>query len=575
MADSCDQSNLSRTAQLALAVSVLLLAGGLVDPDELVRSLVLDERVTYWVVSPDSPGSFWQRATAYSATPPGYMAVVRMLGPGIGLLPAAPWGMRLVSIACFVWLGLAVSGWCARRAGWLAGFIAAALVLSHPLVLQQAHLARPYLLGAVAAWYAMVLTFRIAEDDRSRWTILGWIAANAFALWSHYLFGLIWAVESAVLLHGVWRRRLPVSEFIALHAALLLVAVPLLPAMMRLWVRRQYLNWAAVPGGWGTLGELLLGQYLASWRAGWMGRAVCVGAAAVLVLGAVGRRWSTPRVTRGSVGSGWLALLIAGGLPILVLWTAGHAGMPSLATPRYTLPFIVLVLVAVGMAAARMLPRAAQAALLVSLLLVQPASERYVRSVPAKLVRYCLGLPDRAVTYEPVGAAWDEAAAFVAGRAREGDYLLVSSGLAEMSLVMVFPEDSLLHDYVSCRVMRRPGQRDRCHRLAVPLEWTDPLADYYARRFRAAVRARKEGGVPPDRYPRIFLVAATDTDRLQRLATITDELIRGWGWQPVESRRGPGVQTTVYALGVARTGRGRLDRMRAVRSLSAASKPLD
>ncbi len=548
MAQSGDDRSVRKRTVAIATLAAVVLASLLIDPRELTRPLVLDERVTYWVISPTSPGTFWQRATVYSATPPGYMALVRLLGPTLSVLPDAPWGMRLVSVFCYIWLGGALAAWLVRRAGVLPAAIGTALVLAHPLVLEQAHLARPYVVGTLAAWYAMTWTAELVAGRARRPVVVGWLVANFFVLWSHYLFGLLWAVQSALLLHAVLRGRLRFVHVLGLHVALVLIAVPLLPGLMWLWVKRQYLNWSVVPARWSALAELVGGAALASWRfpSWWAKAPAAVVALAIgvgVLLGVADRRRAAKRAAAASA-FGWSA---AGLLPVLALWLAGHAGMPSLATPRYAVPFLVVLLGGLAAGAGVLLPRAWQVLLLIGLLTVQPSVQRYGRSLPARLLAELAGLQPKNVLYEPVGAAWDEATRYVMGHARDGDYLLVSSGLAEMSLLMVFAEDALLQDYVACRVMRLPGQRVRCHRLGVPLQWTPAVSGYYERRFRGAVAAWRQSGARPERYPRILFVAATDTDRLRRLAAITDELIRRWGWHPVDAWQGTGVKATVYA----------------------------
>ncbi|GEM_PF-2549210 len=497
------------------------------------RPLDIDETVTHWVVDPRSPGGFWERATAYSATPPGYFVALKLwLATGAN----CEMGYRVPSLLCHGIAALLVGIWVHRRAGAAAALFAALLVATHPLLRAQAVMARPYAAAVLASWTGFAASYSLATKGSSGrgWTV--WIISAAAVVWCHYLFVLALVPQVLLLIAGMIRRRLPVASLLAACAVSFGLSIPLLPAVMRLWMRRQYLNWTPTPAPWSSLFEMVFPWLRPSTDALQAVGAVVSGG---IVLFAIVRLLSPRHRPEGAVRQVRAAALLfgLGVIPILLLWLVGHGGLPALASSRYTTPAYPILCAAVAIVLGALLPNRAIWIAAVTLCLAQGAFEHTAHW------RYALGTGSSTVPiwHDPdrwTAAGWKAACAQLRN-CRETDYLLVSSGLAEQTLVPVFFEDEILHDYVTCRATRFYLTGSEPRRIAVPAPWRPELRLAVERRLRAAVRAAESSGRP---LPSVFLLAATDTDVLRKRANQTLSVLTAAGWQVTRHQAWNGVE---------------------------------
>lgn len=504
-------------------------------PPLLNRPLDIDETVTHWVVDARSPGTFWQRATEYSATPPGYFACLKLW---LTAVPVTEGGYRSLSLLCHAILTVAVGIWVTGRAGVPAGVLATVLVASHPLLRAQAVMARPYVPGVLATWTAFTGAWTVASGKPGRGSWILWLASNAALLWCHYLFALAFLPQLVIVASGLRRRRVSLTSLLGTVAVLVALCLPLAPAVTRLWMRRQYLNWSAVPSPWSSLFGIAFPWLVLDGSAV---RRAAVGLCIILAGLAAARLVWTMRRKRAAPPPSVTGFVVfgLGLLPLLSLWVAGRAGLPSLATSRYTTPALPLISAGLALILAPHIPR--------PLVMICAISFPVAQGGTAEL-RHWFHRKDPAASHvwqDPrrwTAAGW-KAACLQLRDCNSADYLLVSSGLAEQTLVPVFWHDRLLHDYVSCRATRFYMGSAEPRRIAVPATWDPQTIESLLQRLRGGIEAAEQAGLSP---PRVYVVCATDTDVLRARADATYRILTGAGWNEVDRQSWHGVELRVF-----------------------------
>jgi len=213
-----------------------------------------------------------------------------------------------------------------------AALLALALVAVHPWHVYESQEARSYPM----LWLWLALSWRSAwrwcEDGR-RGDAIVFVLASALALWTHYLAGVLIAVQAAWGVTRLARTPRRLAAWVGLHAAVALLFAPLLPLMAVQFRRVETQHWLKPPR-LAQLADTL--------------RRTAYGSTKVLVPMLLLALWpfADPRARRAS----WFAFAI-GPLALLVCWVLGTRGIRVFAF-KYMLFAVppVMALVAAGVA---------------------------------------------------------------------------------------------------------------------------------------------------------------------------------------------------------------------------------
>ena len=421
----------NRTGRWALALlGVLTLGGALLRAWQIGdKSLWIDEAFSVWIArQPLAEGISW--LARIDQHPPLYYALLHLwlrLGDG----PAA---VRLLSALVSALNVPVLYGLGARLAGRKVGLLAAAVLALSPFHVYLAQEARMYALLSLTVSLSLWALARLLSDTRTmdlpgeqlraayrqwraggRWprpsevaTDLAWLGyalATGAALWTHNTAVLYWVAANAIVL-GLWltgRRRQtgvgaltapPLGNWALAQGAALLLWAPWLPGFVCQSAAVYEHFWLSAPT-WRTVLRAV-GDFMCAFlpgRIGWT-PAIWAGYGALLALGLWallrrrGQLWFLVAAFTVPVGGAWLISLVRpifydrtliwATVPLYLLLAAGIAGL------RYR----SFILAATAMLAT------------LSLLSVRDYYSGYQKE------------------------AWDEAAAYVAARAEEGDLVL-------------------------------------------------------------------------------------------------------------------------------------------------------
>jgi hypothetical protein len=319
-------------------------------------------------------------------------------------------------------------------------------------------------------------------------------------MWSHYTAAPLIASVGLSLLFlraPTSGARLPRPHVVSAGVLLVVLTMPLVPAMQRLREWSPFLNYMRDEQPvWETIGPL--------W---WLG----LPAGLLLTWGFSRAVRGSPPVERAPIM--WLAIWTV--IPLVILALLARGDLTSLANPRYRVAC------------------AAGGACLIALLLRRTCSRPIATVAGAMTVLAAAWWSSGTVPWQlrrlgdPTDEQWRIVDQRIEADARPGEPLLVQSGLVESSLVPVFCQDALFMEYAACRAGRFYIESSH-PREALPFLWEESsgISEFYESRLRSIV---SDG-------PGSFWVAcATDTDLnrnsldgIQRLAkekgfTLVDE----------------------------------------------------
>ncbi|MFN8586358.1 MAG: glycosyltransferase family 39 protein [Candidatus Eisenbacteria bacterium] len=234
--------------------------------------------------------------------------------------------------------GLFVAWGFAREAfGRRAGLLAAALVAAHPWHVYFSQEARSYpwlwLFLSLSSWGAWRWCARGRRADA-----LLFVGASALALWTHYLAGVVLALQWAWTLLRLRREPARAWAWTGWHVAVALLFAPVLPLWWTQLHRAESDHWMPRP----VLADLFEAVRKLAFGASYL--VPVVGVLALLPLATRERRTAA------------LHALGAGVLPLLVCWALGTQGVRVFA-PKYMM-FAIPSFVALVAAGALRLPRA-------------------------------------------------------------------------------------------------------------------------------------------------------------------------------------------------------------------------
>jgi hypothetical protein len=481
-----NSNHASRERQVAIERAGLLLtlgvAGFLSAPSLTAGPLILDEHAAFWLADPDVELGITQRSLQYAAVPPltGWVqsASLRLWG-------RSERALRLPSPAAYIaGVGLLVLG-SRQRLGSVGAVLAGLLLALHPDVVAEVRVGRSYGLVLLGSVLLLVLTLRCQQPTSRVSQGVVWGVAAAALLWTHVLSLPVVALAAGALLLTNIRLtgRVRPATVVGVGTTLLL-SLPLLPLLVRLWEWRHALNYQS-----GTVSVAqALGPFV--WLA--------LPAAAVLLL-VPPRRRTMPPIVR-PVGEGAFAApvgvsLAFGLLPLLVLLLVSRDDLTSLSQPRYRIPYAVgnvCLLAAILTRPGRpVLAGLAAGVLVTACWLMQGTS-------PLDPGR--LHAPD-APLWKELGQTLERAVQEPSGR---GAPVFVQGGLIEGMLVPWMYDDPHFHGYLASRLGRfyAPNPNPR---YGLPLLWgsgSRPMAQWYGEQISAASRERRD----------IYVAVATDTD---------------------------------------------------------------
>lgn len=453
---------------VACAIYVLQVAGPAV-----YSPLGIDEQVSYYIASGHQPATVFARATEQSATPPAYFwlaSASTSLHSGIGLtrefwlrFPAFGLGLASVAFICFF------------TRSWGTGVAAAILLAIHPQLVFHATQARPYAIGVFANLIAGWAIYRLRQPGWSVIHLALLILSNALLLWSHYLFALSIAVQPLL-----WILAFPVREQaedeanrpltgrqktretfgifpgILLSLLSLISLVPLTSGVLRLQAQASYLNWVTQTRPWFEIFELLsfTDEPVAQlWT--WLPILAAMATAHFFRI----FRKADAESDRGHERWTQIGFLVVWAMgPIVLLWVAGLYLDPALAQTRY--------------AAAQLGPIAVLFATLFRRL-----GGNFGAIAGALVLACAVGTPFRIIEklQNPVlqDNYWQQAAALLNERAKDGDLVLVQSGLVETRLVPLQYADPGYQEYTTSRLSDF-YLNVAVEKLSLPLAWSGP-----------------------------------------------------------------------------------------------------
>ena len=213
--------HLLKAHSMGLALIVLLAAALRVWGIE-GQSFWYDEYLTRTHVS-QGFGDMLESIAETEGTPPPYYVIAWLWAKAFG---TGEVGLRSLSAL----LGIATvpvvyAGVC-QIASKRAALVAASLVATSPFLVWYSQEARSYALAVLLAAVSFAF-FARAVRHPSREVLMGWAAASAFAVATHYLAGLLVASEAALLLILLWERRRQVVVATGAVALLVLALIPL------------------------------------------------------------------------------------------------------------------------------------------------------------------------------------------------------------------------------------------------------------------------------------------------------------------------------------------------------------
>lgn len=521
---------------VALLALALILAVVLNWSAFVVDYLAIDEHVSFWISDRSSPSNLLDRSINYSATPPLSFVLQRIC---LDVFGPHEWALRLPSAVAYLAAIVAIWWLGCNQHRPLTGGLAAVLLATQPVVQDYAVVGRPYSLGILFGVLAMVATLKRREQPDSRLRWLAWAVVNLALVQTHYLFAALWGAELVWLAWPSGGQPFSLRRLVGAALTLTAIAATVAPGLLRVWEHRLYLNWTTRTPSIGDLCPLVLPI-----QRDWFEHPIWWGLLAtpfawLLIAQRRGPKDWFEIIPWKPACSLFGRLLIWFVLPVGGLWFLGRFWFPSLAAGRYLVVYVPAA--ALLLAALLSSLRGIAAPILVCFALVLSWQVRPVRGQPIQDLRaqlhQSLTLSDR------VDLAWKGTAGSVdaqenAGRAAtltrgatpvQVRLVLVSSGLAEMSLVPVYLHDPVFHDYVSCR-LGRMYLMGSYQRLSVPLFWTDEARAFFREAIVRASEKRDDlTAVRTSRPVQIVFVFARDTDLLRASAEQAKVLLRAAG----------------------------------------------
>ncbi len=503
-----------------VAVAFVCAAAAVATASSLRRPLEIDETVSFWIADRSSLGTLLDRSLRYSATPPLSFVCQRALLDAFGrnelMLRIPAWASYLGAVVAVAFLG-------GRWLNPTAGALAALLLALHPMAQKFAVQGRPYTLGLLLAIGAVGATEALGRAGFHWRRLAPWFVLNLALLYTHYLFVLLWVAEFVWLSLAARRGTVRLANVVIWFGGLGLAALPLRAAVMHVWRHREFLNWNPYPPPWTDLAGPLLPFHWtrASQPVPWILLAVSL-AWQVTVYGIRPRNWFIAERLRACANVTLHAVVWTLG-PVVGLALLGRFWLPSLATDRYMLIYVPCGVVWIAGLLSSLRGRIVPGLLLLAIVWlavdfggVRAAYDRWRSGENGQLAN------GRSTS---VDQRWKDVAKSLSA-VDSHDRVFVGTGLTEMTLVPVYFGDPVFQDYATCRLSRIYFGQD-AERLALPMSWTRDLALAYQRRPPAT---RSDQAAPAAAPRSIWLIAATDTDRLVATAEQARRLIKSWGW---------------------------------------------
>jgi fermentation-respiration switch protein FrsA (DUF1100 family) len=476
---------------LALAGAAVLSAAVLSSSALHGQPLAMDEHVSYYASGAPTVGELNRRSLDVMATPPLSHLIERA---SLSLLGVSETSLRLPSILGYG-AAIVVALFLGRTIGGMAcGAIAALLLAWHPDVIDEVRIARCYglelLLGCVSLWMTCLW---LLCSFRPRITV-GWIAANAALLWTHYLSLPLIAIEALICAVGCVRAAAGEFRPRALSLAIMLAAVgasawPLVPSLLRLQEWSPMLNYRGGEFSWReAVGPL--------WYAG-----APAAIAAGLLMAVVWRRATAEPFRCGLVvAAAWL-------IPLAVFITLAAMGQGIYLNVRYRIPLAP-----------------ANAAVL-AILILELGGRR--RAFPLTVV--ALGATWWAAGRSPMvamrlgapaDAEWKQAAIELKEELADPSVLtFAQTGLTEAFLVPTEPTNERFLHYVACRLGKFYSGSETARPLPLIWQADEELRAAYLQRLRS-----KE-------IQNVVIVGATDTDLNRESVATFEKLVAAEGFE--------------------------------------------
>lgn len=500
-------------ASVVLAASFAILGLQTLGPTTH-SSLGIDEQVSYYIALGRTPDTVFARATQQSATPPLYFWLARCSSQIMGSTPLAEHypelPLRIPALlfsfgSLYVVYRLGSEMHCRGM-----GAIASLLLAGHPQFVYHATQARPYALGIFANLLAGWCIYRLSLCRSIRWIVL-LILANLNLLWSHYLFavpvlfqGLLFAMAPRPRdeLAGKGMRFFGGS---AVAGICLLSMLLLLPAILSLQARGEYLNWVTEYSHWTESLRLLtfVDNDPVDWRT-WVPLAAAALSAIAIGFGyrLVTRRRQASDAAKepAPVRTGWLPISCHELLflsvwafgPSFLLWGVSLYQDPALSQNRYFATQIGPTVLVVAWWFVRLGGQNGGLVAAVALLSLNGLPQ-HVAQVVRHPVRH-----DR---------FWQNAALTLNEQAKPGDLVLVQSGLIETKLVPLQFADAGFQEYTTSRLSDF-YLHAHVRKLSLPLIWPQaggPPADWQVAYTSEVKKACEEGH-------RVWIVLSADSD---------------------------------------------------------------
>jgi 4-amino-4-deoxy-L-arabinose transferase-like glycosyltransferase len=506
---------------VALLAVALLFGIGLNWRGFLREPLHIDEHVSFWIADGGSPSTLLVRSFHYSATPPFSFLLQRMC---LDLLGTHEWALRIPATTCYAGSIVAI-WWFGRR--WLtplAGGFAAVLLAVHPVIELFATAGRPYSVGMLLGLIAMHCTVLVREYPVWRLARVLWVIVNLALVQTHYLFVALWPIELLWLAWPHAHQRIGRRQLIECVVALIVCGLTVTPGLLRIWEHRQMLNWTTRQPRAADIASLIVAvqepfaRSVLTWvgfAAPFVWLAISSGAPAVWM---DTDRWHKARKRLAQVLLWFL-------LPVGGLWLIGRFWLTSLAAERYLVIYIPAAVLVLSALASSLSGKIAPALALTMLVVLQGTVPRLIRNQTRSSNVISLG--------------WQRAAGTHGG----ADLILVGSGLTEMTLVPIYRDDPVFHDYVACRLGRMYVRDLRHERVCLPMIWTPDMPAFYRSAVnRTRIKLRTGGPVS------VWVVCSTDTDLLRETARRAEILLLEMGGEPVRNESYDGVECVLYRV---------------------------